>query len=158
MLHVTGRITRACLKRYRRSAFQEVHSGYNRGMRNLLRRVLPIAIVAVTVSFPQSPQYVQGPRGGCYEVTKSGVKKSVNRSLCAPNGSTNQSTQTGSGAQGRTKAQPPANNAPPVSSTSVPAETKVVKGNRTYVKGPKGGCYYVTASGRKEYVDRSMCQ
>jgi hypothetical protein len=26
-----------------------------------------------------------------------------------------------------------------------------------YTLGPKGGCYTVTASGRKKYVDRSLC-
>lgn len=28
---------------------------------------------------------------------------------------------------------------------------------RTYYRGPRGGCYYLTGSGRKQYVDRSMC-
>lgn len=26
-----------------------------------------------------------------------------------------------------------------------------------YIRGPRGGCYYITGSGRKEYVDRSLC-
>lgn len=26
-----------------------------------------------------------------------------------------------------------------------------------YIRGPRGGCYYLTSSGRKQYVDRSMC-
>lgn len=26
-----------------------------------------------------------------------------------------------------------------------------------YIRGPRGGCYYISASGRKVYVDRSMC-
>lgn len=26
-----------------------------------------------------------------------------------------------------------------------------------YIRGPRGGCYYITASGRKQYVDRSLC-
>lgn len=26
-----------------------------------------------------------------------------------------------------------------------------------YHTGPRGGCYYLTASGRKQYVDRSLC-
>lgn len=26
------------------------------------------------------------------------------------------------------------------------------------VKGPKGGCYYLSKSGKKQYVDRSCCQ
>jgi len=29
---------------------------------------------------------------------------------------------------------------------------------RVYHTGPRGGCYYVTNSGNKQYVDRSMCQ
>ena len=28
---------------------------------------------------------------------------------------------------------------------------------KTYTLGPRGGCFYVTASGSKKYVDRSMC-
>lgn len=26
-----------------------------------------------------------------------------------------------------------------------------------YIRGPRGGCYYITGSGRKQYVDRSLC-
>jgi hypothetical protein len=26
-----------------------------------------------------------------------------------------------------------------------------------YIRGPRGGCYYITGSGRKQYVDRSRC-
>lgn len=29
--------------------------------------------------------------------------------------------------------------------------------DRTYIRGPRGGCYYISASGNKVYVDRSMC-
>jgi len=29
--------------------------------------------------------------------------------------------------------------------------------SKYYIRGPRGGCYYVTASGRKQYVDRSLC-
>lgn len=33
-----------------------------------------------------------------------------------------------------------------------------VQGNRSgYITGPKGGCYYITAGGSKEYVDKSLC-
>jgi endonuclease YncB( thermonuclease family) len=32
------------------------------------------------------------------------------------------------------------------------------KSNRTYILGPRGGCYYVSESGRKVYVkDKSLC-
>lgn len=26
-----------------------------------------------------------------------------------------------------------------------------------YIRGPRGGCYYITGSGNKQYVDRSLC-
>jgi hypothetical protein len=29
--------------------------------------------------------------------------------------------------------------------------------DRTYITGPRGGCYYISGSGRKVYVDRSSC-
>jgi hypothetical protein len=29
--------------------------------------------------------------------------------------------------------------------------------DRTYITGPRGGCYYLSGSGRKVYVDRSLC-
>lgn len=28
---------------------------------------------------------------------------------------------------------------------------------RTYIRGPRGGCYYINGNGGKTYVDRSMC-
>ncbi len=30
--------------------------------------------------------------------------------------------------------------------------------SRSYYTGPRGGCYYINSSGRKEYVDRSNCR
>ena len=45
--------------------------------------------------------------------------------------------------------------------TSTAAVTSAKKpekvAGRTYVKGPKGGCYYVAASGRKTYVNKELC-
>jgi hypothetical protein len=29
--------------------------------------------------------------------------------------------------------------------------------SRGYIRGPRGGCYYFSGSGRKVYVDRSLC-
>ncbi|HEY8560134.1 MAG TPA: thermonuclease family protein [Pyrinomonadaceae bacterium] len=29
--------------------------------------------------------------------------------------------------------------------------------SRTYIRGPRGGCYYINGSGNKTYVDRSLC-
>jgi len=37
------------------------------------------------------------------------------------------------------------------------AETAVKVPGRTYVKGPKGGCYYLNASGKKTYVNKDLC-
>lgn len=28
---------------------------------------------------------------------------------------------------------------------------------RQYIRGPKGGCYYINRNGNKSYVDRSLC-
>ncbi|TDS14692.1 hypothetical protein [Sphingobacterium paludis] len=28
---------------------------------------------------------------------------------------------------------------------------------RQYIRGPRGGCYYINANGNKTYVDRSLC-
>jgi len=28
---------------------------------------------------------------------------------------------------------------------------------KSYIRGPRGGCYYINSSGGKTYVDRSMC-
>jgi len=137
-------------------------SRYNLGMLTRNVPALVLGILGVTLVFAQSPQYVQGPRGGCYEVTKSGAKKSVSRSLCgqnaAPQSAVTQSSPSNS-APARTETRSTASSTSAQPSAPAPAaQTKVVKGNRTYIKGPKGGCYTVSASGRKEYVDRAMCQ
>jgi len=39
----------------------------------------------------------------------------------------------------------------------VPVQTRIPASSRGYIRGPRGGCYYYTASGRKQYVDRSLC-
>lgn len=39
--------------------------------------------------------------------------------------------------------------------TAAPAKTAAAQ--RKYMLGPRGGCYYVTASGSKSYVDKSLC-
>lgn len=41
------------------------------------------------------------------------------------------------------------------SPTETPARTTGV--DRGYIRGPRGGCYYISGSGRKVYVDRSLC-
>jgi len=48
------------------------------------------------------------------------------------------------------RAEPP----PTVAETKQTVKTADAK---TYTLGPRGGCFYVTASGSKKYVDHSMC-
>lgn len=36
------------------------------------------------------------------------------------------------------------------------SSTKKATG-RTYIRGPRGGCYYINSNGNKTYVDRSFC-
>lgn len=35
---------------------------------------------------------------------------------------------------------------------------KKTSSSRTYITGPRGGCYYINSSGNKVYVDRSLCR
>lgn len=58
-----------------------------------------------------------------------------------------------------TKPAPDTTTAPSTAAT-VPASTvtpTVEKDGRTYIKGPRGGCYYLNASGAKVYVDKKYC-
>jgi hypothetical protein len=40
---------------------------------------------------------------------------------------------------------------------TVPDTGGYTRPDRTYIRGPRGGCYYLSPSGRKVYVDRSLC-
>lgn len=45
-------------------------------------------------------------------------------------------------------------------STSAPTAEitpRVPSSSRVYIRGPRGGCYYVNRNGNKTYVDRSLC-
>jgi SH3 domain-containing protein len=44
----------------------------------------------------------------------------------------------------------------PTETYSLPQPTRSTA-DRAYIRGPRGGCYYISGSGRKVYVDRSMC-
>jgi len=48
---------------------------------------------------------------------------------------------------------------PPIPRRRIPTETNppTTSESRGYIRGPRGGCYYISGSGRKVYVDRSMC-
>lgn len=80
-------------------------------------------------------EYHLGPRGGCYTYTSGGKKRYVDRSLC---GSGN---AVGYSARNSYSSEPISN---PSSSSG-------------FIRGPRGGCYTYSASGRKRYVDRSLC-
>jgi len=41
--------------------------------------------------------------------------------------------------------------------TQVASSQPATSETRTYTRGPKGGCYYINSSGRKVYVDHSLC-
>jgi ketosteroid isomerase-like protein len=61
-----------------------------------------------------------------------------------------------------TSSQPAAQTAP-TAPTAVSDSTKTEKadtptGARTYLKGPRGGCYYVNAAGKNVYVNQSYCK
>jgi hypothetical protein len=45
---------------------------------------------------------------------------------------------------------------PSPAETPSPEPTRSTAG-RNYIRGPRGGCYYMSSSGSKVYVDRSMC-
>lgn len=40
---------------------------------------------------------------------------------------------------------------------SMPTGVSSSSSGRSYIRGPRGGCYYYSGSGRKVYVDRSLC-
>lgn len=85
-------------------------------------------------------EYLTGSRGGCYYLTKSGNKKYVDKTFCSqPTVSTSE--------KGETKINE--------SETKQPENTNT--DGRTYLKGSRGGCYYLNSSGKKVYVDKSLC-
>ena len=43
---------------------------------------------------------------------------------------------------------------PPPSTAPVPVRST---SSRTYIRGARGGCYYINSNGNKTYVDRSLC-
>lgn len=46
---------------------------------------------------------------------------------------------------------------PPRRDSLPETSTRTSSGSRSYIRGPRGGCYYYSGSGRKVYVDRSLC-
>lgn len=86
-----------------------------------------------------SRTYIRGPRGGCYYINGNGNKTYVDHSYCEGSGTTK-------------------SDARPLSSSRAPSRgSRGSSGGRTYIRGPRGGCYYINSSGNKTYVDRSLC-
>ncbi len=52
---------------------------------------------------------------------------------------------------------PPAASSAPVTSSS-PTYTSPRASYRTYIRGPRGGCYYINGNGNKTYVAHSFCR
>lgn len=77
--------------------------------------------------------YIRWPRGWCYYINSKGNKSYVSRSLCSEQ-----------------KEERPTSSYSDYSSSSSSYSSN-------YIRGPRGGCYYYTNSGRKQYVDRSLC-
>jgi len=48
----------------------------------LIARILVAAALLAGSAVDSAAQYIRGPRGGCYTITRSGNKRYVDRSLC----------------------------------------------------------------------------
>ena len=60
--------------------------------------------------------------------------------------------------QATTVPKPSKSDAAEVSAAAAaPAKRAEKVAGRTYMKGPKGGCYYIATSGRKTYVNKELC-
>lgn len=93
---------------------------------------------------PADREYFKGTRGGCYYLTASGSKKYVDRELC----------ERGAGSEN--EKPPTLINRSDSTLTETPSNSTPSSGNR-YIRGSRGGCYYINSKGKKSYVDRSKC-
>jgi len=100
------------------------------------------------------------------EAENAGYRAAKNCSQPKPAGS---STADSPVIQNASENKPPASKAatkpmptqeqPITSAAPKPAAGQSEKptGDRTYIKGSRGGCYYLNSSGKKTYVDRNLC-
>lgn len=106
--------------------------------------------------------YRSGSRGGCYYLTASGKKSYVDKRFCEHTAPVLDSPENPEeDLKDNTKEE--TKTVPAVPPQSLPVEKQVVKigssSGRTYVRGPRGGCYYLSDSGKKVYVsDKNLCQ
>lgn len=99
-------------------------------------------------SFGQETRtYYNGPKGGCYYINKNGNKTYVDHSFC------NRKSEGVAVKVAEVEADSSSRVMPLMSGEKQSTQTT----QRTYYRGPRGGCYYVSASGNKVYVDRSVC-
>lgn len=93
--------------------------------------------------------YMMGTKGGCYYLTASGKKSYVDKKFCenAPAASDSKEKKEIKHVPEQPKALPDKKTAPGKSSSD----------ERTYIKGERGGCYYINSSGKKTYVDKEKC-
>ncbi len=132
----------------------------------------PPPVIVEDLRTPSEPRELHiGPKGGCYYITDSGNKTYVDRSECerarvAP-AAPRPLVSPGSGAP---EAEPPPNDG---AGTAVVPQPLVSAGSgfagegdawpstggaRQLHIGSRGGCYYISGSGQKEYVDGSECR
>lgn len=84
--------------------------------------------------------YITGPRGGCYYINSNGNKTYVDHSMC-----------------GETDDAPATIRPLSSSGSSGSSRSSGGGGGRVYIRGPRGGCYYINGNGNKTYVDHSFC-
>lgn len=51
----------------------------------------------------------------------------------------------------------PAKNTENKNPSPTPRTLKSSSSSNGYIRGPRGGCYYITSGGNKKYVDRNLC-
>jgi endonuclease YncB( thermonuclease family) len=93
----------------------------------------------------ENRKYLVGEKGGCYYLNSSGKKSYVDKKFCANISTKKEGTEPPTEVQSEGEIFP-----------VKPTEKKDSSG-RTYIKGSRGGCYYLNSSGKKVYVDRELC-
>jgi endonuclease YncB( thermonuclease family) len=89
-------------------------------------------------------KYLVGAKGGCYYLNSSGNKTYVDKKFC--NGISNIS-------EVKVKAE----SNPSKTDSRKESPKKAETTDKTYLKGSRGGCYYLNSKGNKVYVDKELC-
>jgi endonuclease G len=96
-------------------------------------------------------KYLLGEKGGCYYLTESGKKSYVDKKFCE---GVSTSPENKSDSKPEIKSETKSGNK--TDSPKTPAKKSSSK-EREYLTGTRGGCYYLTESGEKKYVDKKYC-